>query len=96
MQRVLKILFRSLLVLLVFLAAAYGGEDLVLRYRIAHNSGASVLERVPVYEAGEVKGGKLEFYFNQGESQVCVHGAFPHFGYAPCWYVKRHTMKRLP
>jgi hypothetical protein len=84
-----------MLVLLLLAAATYGCEDLFLRYRISHNSGAPVLEQVPVYEAGEVKGGKLEFYFNQGESQMCVHGVFPHFGDAPCWYVKRHTMKRL-
>ncbi|HMD30580.1 MAG TPA: hypothetical protein VKG84_01640, partial [Candidatus Acidoferrales bacterium] len=86
---------RCLLALVVLLAALYGGEDIVLRYRISHNQSAAVFDQVPVYEAGEVKGGKLEYYFDQGQMQVCVHAMFPHFGSAPCWYVTRHREQRI-
>jgi len=96
MRHVLIIVWRSLLAFVVLLAAVYVCEDLVLRYRLSHNSGSAVLEQVPIVEAGEIKGGKLEFYFDQGESQTCVHALFPHFGSGPCWYVKRHTLKRIP
>ena len=91
----MRIVGRSLLALVVLVAAVYGGEDLVLRYRMAHNPASPVIDQVPVYDAAEVKGGKVEFYFNQGETQPCVHALFPHFGDAPCWYVKGHPQKQV-
>jgi hypothetical protein len=95
MQRILQLLGRSLFVLFVALAALYGGEDVLLRFRLSHNGNDAVFTQVPVYEAAEVKGGKVEFYFDHPELQTCVHAAFPHFGDPPCWYVMRHTMKQV-
>lgn len=25
--------------------------------------------------------------------EKCVYAIFPHFGYAPCWYLTRHTVR---
>jgi hypothetical protein len=47
------------------------------------------------YYAIHQKNGKTEFDYAQPQIQVCVQSLFPHFGYAPCWYVKRHTDKRI-
>jgi hypothetical protein len=47
------------------------------------------------YYAIHEKNGKTEYDFAQPENQVCVRSLFPHFGYNPCWYVKRHTDKRI-
>jgi len=86
---------RGALVLAALLAAAAGGEDLLIRYRLAHHPASNPFEQVPVYDVGEVKGGKVEYYMDRPEIQVCVHAVFPHFGSAPCWYVKRHTTKLI-
>lgn len=26
-------------------------------------------------------------------TERCVYSLFPHFGYAPCWYLTRHTVR---
>ena len=41
------------------------------------------------------KNGKVEYQFGAPEEQPCVNSLFPHFGYAPCWYVRRHTQKQV-
>jgi len=82
-------------VLAALVATVAGCEDLWLRYRMSHGAGANLFDQVTIIEAGEVKGGKLEYYTDQPQMQTCVHAVFPHFGDAPCWYVKRHTTKML-
>lgn len=41
------------------------------------------------------KSGKPEFYFENPTQQTCVNSLFPHRGYQPCWYVKRHARPRI-
>jgi len=91
MKHILRIVWRGALVLAALLAAWAGCEDLWLRYRMAHGTATNLFEQVTIYEAGEIKGGKLEYYMDQPQMQECVHAIFPHFGNAPCWYLKRHT-----
>ena len=42
------------------------------------------------YYAVPQKNGKTEFEPGEPETQTCVNSIFPHLGYSPCWYVKRH------
>jgi hypothetical protein len=95
MNRLLKMFWRWTLALALLLALVYAGEDLLLRYRRAHGPASAVFDRVTTYEAGEVKGGKLEYYFDQPGVELCVRALFPHFGDAPCWYARRHNIKVL-
>jgi hypothetical protein len=95
MQRLLKFVGRWILALAGLIVAVYVCEDVVLRYRAGHGGASAVFDRVTTYEAGEVKGGKLEYYFDQPGVEVCVRAMFPHFGDAPCWYARRHTIKVL-
>jgi len=95
MQRLLRIVGRSVLVAVGVLVAVYLGEDVLLRYRANHGGTAAVFDNVTTYEAGAVKGGRQEFYFDQPQVEVCVRALFPHFGNAPCWYVRRHAVKVL-
>jgi|SRR5271170_4304274 len=93
MRKVITIVGRWTLVLAAVVAAVAGCEDLWLRYRMAHGAAGNLFEQVAIYEAGEVKGGKLEYYMDQPQTEQCVHAIFPHFGNAPCWYLKQHTTK---
>ena len=95
MHRLLKIVGRWLLWLAALVAIVYVCEDLLLRYRASHGARAGVFDDVTTYEAAAVKGGKEEFYFDQPQVEECVRALFPHFGDAPCWYVRRHTINLL-
>lgn len=42
------------------------------------------------------KNGKVEFdYSVPPETESCVASLLPHFGSNPCWYVTKHTSKRI-
>jgi hypothetical protein len=88
---VLRILGAAVSVALV----AYAGDYLSVRYRISKGRDPFASISVQPYYAIHQKNGKTEYDFAQPETQVCVRSLFPHFGYSPCWYVKRHTEKRI-
>jgi hypothetical protein len=88
---VLRIVSTVVLLALV----TYAGDYLSLRYRIPKNRDPFPSVAIQPYYAIHQKNGKTEYDFAPPENQVCVHSLFPHFGYSPCWYVKRHTEKRI-
>ncbi|MGB7585793.1 MAG: hypothetical protein WBM11_13175 [Terriglobales bacterium] len=86
---------RLLGMVLLLAALIYGGDWLVLRYRIwRHQDGFGSVTVTPEYVIHE-KNGKTEYQFAQPQDQNCVRSLFPHFGYNPCWYVSRHTEERI-
>jgi len=92
----MKHLFARLVVLtLIMIALIYAGDYSSLRFRIPPNrpqfATVSVTEMYVIHE----KNGKIEYQFPPPQDQTCVASLFPHFGYAPCWYLKRHTQKRI-
>ena len=95
MARLLRILAWCVFLLLASVALVYVGEDAIVRYRVSHGGSAQLLENLTVYQAGAVKGGKLEYYFDQPQVVTCVHAVFPHLGDPPCWYARKHTIKVL-
>lgn len=42
------------------------------------------------------KDGRAEFAFAEPQTVTCVHSIFPHLGYSPCWYLKRHSQQTIP
>jgi hypothetical protein len=81
--------------MLLALAAVYGMEDLSVRYYVPR--GRQVMGAVTVkrYDAIPKKNGKVEFAFEEPVSENCIYAAFPHMGYAPCWYLRRHSEQRI-
>ena len=71
----------------------YTADYVVFRYRAAHGQGLGQV-MVTSYDAVAQKNGKTEFLFNAPEPQVCANALFPRQGYAPCWYLQRHTEQR--
>ena len=95
MPRLKPILLRALAVLIALLAIVYAGDYLSLRYRIPHQREPfGTVEIQPLYVIHE-KSGKTEYDFPPPETATCVRSLFPHFDYAPCWYLRRHTEKRI-
>jgi len=90
-----RIFLLSVLVLCALLALVYAGDYLSLRYRIPHHREQFGKVTVRSYYAIEKKANKIEFDYAGTEDDTCVHSIFPHFGYSPCWYLSRHTEKRI-
>jgi hypothetical protein len=92
MKRTLQ---RAALALAVLAAAVYAADYLLLRFRIRES--AQVFGTVTIYRyyAVEEKNHKTEYMSNGAADQTCVHSLFPHLGYAPCWYLSRHTEQRI-
>ena len=47
------------------------------------------------YYAVALKNGKTEIDHADPITQMCVNAMFPHRGYAPCWYLRRHNEKEI-
>lgn len=90
-----RVLARTFLLLAASFALLYIADYLAARWHIPSNRElfGSVLVR-RFYAVGE-KNGKTEFLFNPPETQPCLNSLFPHFGYTPCWYLRRHNEQRI-
>jgi hypothetical protein len=86
-----KILLRSLLVLAALTAIVYAGDDLWARHE------GRPTEEVKVYRmyAAMNRWNEVEYSVGPTEMETCVDALMPHFGYKPCWYLKRHTYEQI-
>ena len=73
----------------------YVGEDLALRLHIPKSHEPLSSLEVTRYLAIHKKNGKIEYATDDPTTVVCVNGLLPHFGYTPCWYVRRESDKRV-
>jgi len=81
---------RGLLYFVVLLLVVYGAD-----FVAARSNPLGSLQVAPYY-AIHLKNKKVEFDFNvPTETQNCVQSLAPHFGYPPCWYLKKHTVERI-
>ncbi len=82
---------RVLIAVFAAILLVYLGDILVLRLR-SQPLGTVVVQR---YDAIPEKNDKTEFAFEPPVSQPCVYALFPHEGYQPCWYLRRHSEQRI-
>jgi len=87
-------LLATILVLTSLTVLAYGIDYLGFRYRVASNRQPFGSVTVQSYYAVGQKSGKTEYLFNPPRAQTCIHAVFSHAGYAPCWYLSRHSEQR--
>jgi hypothetical protein len=86
---------RLLVSVLLLAGVVYGGDWLVIRYRIWRQGNAfGTVTVTPVYVIHE-KNDKTQYQYNSPQDQPCLHSLFPHFGYSPCWYLSRHQEQRI-
>lgn len=110
MNRIAKVAGRAGLAVLVVLVIVYAGDYVFLKYRIsrfrssggsaaqASNAPNSPLESIQVERTYQIphKDGRAEYDFEPPETVMCAHSLFPHLGYSPCWYLKRHSQQTIP
>jgi hypothetical protein len=95
-----KVILKRVLpgVLLVF-CLVYLGDYLQLRYRVWRNRQPYGTVTVQILYAISEKApqgtNKTEYTSGGAQDQTCVNSLFPHFGYSPCWYLRRRPNKTI-
>ena len=87
-----KLIVASLLLIVI----AYAYDYLSVRHRMTAQKQGDPFDVVtyPHLLMIPQKGNKVEYALDAQspmQSDPCVHSMFPHFGYTPCWYVRRRT-----
>lgn len=92
----MKLVKRIGLIVAGLLALVYAGDYALVRIPIPKGRApySTVIVR-PYYDV-TLKSGKSDFYFLDPQKQTCVNSLFPHLGYNPCWYVRKHRRQRIP
>jgi len=93
-SQIKRLLARLAGTLALFAVMLYAGDYLWARYRASKQDAFDAVAVTPLYVIHE-KNGKVEYQFAQPENETCVRSLFPHFGFNPCWYVRRHTERRI-
>ena len=91
MRRILRVAQTALLGLL----GLYAGDYLSARYRIPDDRQTLGSVQVKTLYAVRQKSGRIEYSVGDTETESCVRSLFPHLGYIPCWYLRRHSTKRI-
>lgn len=85
---------RALAITALALAVLFAGDYLLIKVRIHKGQRPFETVRLESYSAVPEKNNRVEFFYNDPETEECVHALFPHFGDNPCWYVTRHRDNR--
>ncbi len=88
-KKIRRIAVRVLLSFCLVAATLYVGDYVVARYRLSRGYGLDNLNVAHLYAIRQ-KSGKTEYEDLGTQPETCVRSLFPHFGYAPCWYLRRH------
>ena len=92
--RLRRIFLKTILAAMGAGVLAFGLDYAVFRVRAATGWNAYGSVMVDHYYAVLQKNGKTQFIFDPPQSQTCVNAVFPHAGWLPCWYLKRHPEQR--
>jgi hypothetical protein len=94
-SRARVIVGRALAIAVLAIALLYVCDSLYLRFILGGANSAAALGSVQYYPAAQQKNGTVQIYFESPQSETCVHAFFPHYGYNPCWYAKRKTVRLM-
>src|SRR5438445_11352267 len=90
-----RIVTRVLAGILVAAILVYATDYALLRYRIATRQHPYGTVTVQFCYAIQEKNGKTEYDFQPPQPETCVNSIFPHSGYTPCWYERKHAEKAI-
>ena len=91
MRSLLKILRWVFLALAGLTVLTYVADDLWAR---ARHRPVEQLKVDRVYVAVN-HWNQVEYSVGPSVMQTCVDALMPHFGYTPCWYLRRHTYQQI-
>ena len=91
MPRLATLLLRAIAAFAAIVVVLYLADYLILRMRSSPTSTVTVRPYLSVPR----KDGRLEFLFQDPRDESCVNSLFPHLGLTPCWYLQRHSERRI-
>jgi hypothetical protein len=91
MRKIRKTALQVCLALAIFGALLYAADDLAARFR---GQPTEQLKIDPVY-ADINRFNQVEYSAGIPYMATCVDALLPHFGYSPCWYLRRHTLQTI-
>lgn len=94
-KQMIRWLTRLALIVAALLVLLYVGDYLSVRLPIPKERAAFSTVTVRPYYDVKLKSGKSDFYFLDPQPQTCVNSVFPHMGFTPCWYLRKHTRPRI-
>lgn len=91
MRFVRKFVLRGCLALAGLAVFAYAVDDVWTRVQ------GRPMEQVKVDRlyAAENHFHQIEYSVGTPVMQTCIDALMPHFGYVPCWYLRRHTIQHI-
>jgi hypothetical protein len=81
--------------LAVALAVVYTGDYLLIRRKMTNQQDDKAFGNVQFFNATALKNDKVQIFFDQPQTETCLHSLFPHFGYRPCWYASRQDIRMI-
>jgi hypothetical protein len=90
-----RIFLRASAIALALFAIVYASDYCVVRARIPKGRYPFGQVVVQPFYAIHQKNGKIDYQMGDPETDACVRSLFPHMGYSPCWYLSRHSEKRI-
>jgi hypothetical protein len=94
MPRPIVMAKRALVAVLMAGVLVYAGDWLRLTL-LDGVAGAPAIETLTFYVATPLKNGKVEVFYDQPQTEICVRALFPHGGRRPCWYARRQPIHRV-
>jgi hypothetical protein len=79
--------------LLLGLVMLYAGDDISARFRLPGNRQTLESVQVQTILAIRLKNGRYDYEMGDVQTETCLVSLFPHLGYTPCWYLRRHTQQ---
>jgi hypothetical protein len=73
----------------------YAADCFSVRYRILKTRNPRGVVTITRYDPVGLKDQKTEFMFLEPESQTRIYSLSPPFGYIPCWYLRRKSVRRI-
>ena len=94
-DRLTVVAIRLIVFALVALAVVYVVEDVRVRFRMRRVETEEVLGAVTFHYATLRKDGRVEIFWDQPQTEICVRSLLPHAGYRPCWYARRSPVRTI-
>ena len=92
MARIVSLVKWAVVAALLGAGVFYTVEDLRLRHATSASAGSQT-ETLTFYYSTRLKNGRVQVYYDQPQTEVCVRTVFPHGGRRPCWYARREPVR---
>jgi hypothetical protein len=91
LRTIRKIALWGCLVLASLAAVAYAADDLWARHRkrpVEHIKVGRLYAAVNHWN-------EVEYSVGTPTTETCIEALMPHFGYKPCWYLRKHDIEQI-